>query len=112
MTSTEYDYIVIGAGSAGCAVAARLSERPELKVLVLEAGSPDAQQEIHVPAAFPHLFKTALDWDYMTVPQPGLNGRREFNPRGKVLGGSSSMNAMIFMRGNPNDYSTLLNFRA
>lgn len=105
MTSTEYDYIVIGAGSAGCAVAARLSERPELKVLVLEAGGPDAQQEIHVPAAFPHLFKTALDWDYMTVPQPGLNGRREFNPRGKVLGGSSSMNAMIFMRGNPNDYN-------
>ncbi len=101
---TDYDYIIVGAGLTGCAVAARLSERPDLNVLILEAGGPDSQQEIHIPAAFPHLFKTPFDWDYMTVPQPGLNGRQEFNPRGKVLGGSSSINAMIFMRGNPNDY--------
>jgi choline dehydrogenase len=100
----KYDYVVIGAGSAGCAIAARLSEVESLSVLVLEAGAPDSVQEIHVPAAFPYLFKSGVDWDYMTVPQKGLNGRQEYNPRGKTLGGSSSINAMIFMRGNPNDY--------
>ncbi len=99
-----YDFIVIGAGSAGCAMAARLTERPGLRVLLLEAGGPDARPEFHIPAAFPHLFKTAADWDYTTVPQAGLNGRQEINPRGKVLGGSSSINAMIYMRGNPRDY--------
>lgn len=100
----NYDFIVVGAGSSGCAVAARLSEVETLSVLVLEAGAPDTVQEIHVPAAFPYLFKTAVDWDYTTVVQPGLNGRQEYNPRGKTLGGSSSINAMVFMRGNPNDY--------
>ena len=73
----SYDYIVIGAGSAGCAIAGRLSEREDLRVLVLEAGGPDAEPNIHVPAAFPHLFKTPLDWGYMTEPQEHCNGRAD-----------------------------------
>ncbi|MEM6486515.1 MAG: lycopene cyclase family protein, partial [Pseudomonadota bacterium] len=70
----NYDYIVIGAGAAGCALAARLSENPKVSVLVLEAGPPDENQFIHIPATFPNLFKTALDWDYSSTEQPGLNG--------------------------------------
>lgn len=100
----SYDYIVIGAGSAGCAIVNRLSENPENKVLLLEAGGPDEEEGIHVPAAFPNLFKTPFDWAYETPPQPGLNGRKEFMPRGKVFGGTSSINAMIYQRGAPSDY--------
>jgi choline dehydrogenase len=101
----KYDYIVIGAGSAGCAVAARLSENPKTTVLVIEAGPTDADQEaIHVPAAFPNLFKTPLDWDYSSTEQEGLNGRQLYSPRGKVLGGCSSINAMIYQRGAPANY--------
>jgi choline dehydrogenase len=98
-TQMKYDYIIIGAGSAGCALANRLSEDSSIKVLLLEAGGPDTKQEIHIPAAFPKLFKTPLDWAYETEPQPSLNNRKLFWPRGKVLGGSSSMNAMIYIRG-------------
>ncbi|MEM1144963.1 MAG: GMC family oxidoreductase N-terminal domain-containing protein [Pseudomonadota bacterium] len=97
----NYDYIVIGAGAAGCALAARLSENPKVSVLVLEAGPPDENQFIHIPATFPNLFKTALDWDYSSTEQPGLNGGRVYIPRGKVYGGSTSMNAMIYKRGHP-----------
>lgn len=102
----NYDYIVIGAGSAGCAVAARLSENPGLSVLLLEAGGPDEEQNIHVPAAFPYLFKTPLDWAYETEPQTCANNRKEYMPRGKVFGGSSSINAMIYMRGHPENYNS------
>ena len=100
----SYDYIVIGAGSAGCAVAGRLSERADLKVLVLEAGGADDEPNIHVPAAFPHLFKTPLDWNYETEPQEHCDGRTDYVPRGKMFGGSSSINAMVYQRGNPADY--------
>ena len=86
-------------------LAARLSEDPEVKVALVEAGPPDTAQEIHIPVAFAQLFQTNWDWDYLTDPEPGLDGRRRYLPRGKMLGGSSSMNAMIYIRGNPVDYA-------
>ncbi|HEV2660012.1 MAG TPA: choline dehydrogenase [Ktedonobacteraceae bacterium] len=99
-----YDYVIVGAGSAGCALANRLSEDPSTSVLLLEAGGADEVQEIHIPAAFSSLFKTPIDWAYETEAQSHLNNRRLYWPRGKVLGGSSSINAMIYMRGNRRDY--------
>src|SRR5215472_4791741 len=99
-----YDYIIIGAGSAGCVLANRLTEDPTTKVLLLEAGGPDKKQEIHTPAAFSKLFKTECDWAYYTAPEPRLNNRSLYWPRGKVLGGSSSLNAMIYIRGHRTDY--------
>jgi choline dehydrogenase len=101
---TLYDYIVIGAGSAGCVLASRLTERPDTSVLLIEAGPPDRKREIHIPAAFSKLFRSDVDWNYSTEPQEHLNRRRLYWPRGKVLGGSSSMNAMIYMRGARADY--------
>ncbi len=83
-----YDYVIVGAGSAGCVLAARLSEDPDVKVALLEAGGPDTQPEIHTPIAFPAVFKSSLDWDLLGEPEPGLGGRRLYLPRGKVLGGS------------------------
>ncbi|MFC9977577.1 GMC family oxidoreductase [Spirillospora sp. NPDC127200] len=100
----EYDYIVVGAGSAGCALAARLSEDRAVRVALVEAGGPDDRREIHVPAAFPKLFKTAYDWDFHTVKQPGLDNRELYWPRGRTLGGSSSLNAMMWVRGHRADY--------
>jgi choline dehydrogenase-like flavoprotein len=99
-----YDYVIVGAGSAGCVLAARLSEDADVSVALVEAGPPDTAEEIHVPVAFGQLFQTKWDWDYLTDPEPGLDGRRRYLPRGRMLGGSSSMNAMIYMRGNPADY--------
>ncbi|MEO7020319.1 MAG: choline dehydrogenase [Ktedonobacteraceae bacterium] len=99
-----YDYVIVGAGSAGCVLANRLSEDPATTVLLLEAGGADEAQEIHIPAAFSALFKSALDWAYETEEQPHLNNRKLYWPRGKVLGGSSSINAMVYMRGNRRDY--------
>lgn len=99
-----YDYIIAGAGSAGCVLAARLSENPHTRVLLLEAGGADDAREVRIPAAFSKLFKTPFDWDYSTEEEPHLNGRRLYWPRGKMLGGSSSMNAMIYVRGNHRDY--------
>jgi choline dehydrogenase len=98
------DYVIVGAGSAGCVLAARLSEDPDVEVLLLEAGGPDTAPELHIPAAFPAVFKSSLDWDLLGEPEPGLNGRRLYMPRGRVIGGSSSINAMIYIRGNRADY--------
>ncbi|MEZ3160281.1 GMC family oxidoreductase N-terminal domain-containing protein [Microbacterium sp. BWT-B31] len=100
----EADHIVVGAGSAGAALAARLSENPAVSVLLLEAGGPDKALELHVPAAFSKLFRGEYDWNYDTVPQPALEGRTVFWPRGKTLGGSSSLNAMMWIRGFAADY--------
>jgi len=99
-----YHYIIVGAGSAGCVLANRLSEDPSVKVLLLEAGGPDRQKEIHIPAAFSKLFKTACDWTYFTEPEPVQDNRSLYWPRGKVLGGCSSINAMIYIRGHRWDY--------
>jgi choline dehydrogenase len=102
-----FDYVIVGGGSAGCVVAARLAEDPGNRVLLLEAG-PDADgvTEIRVPAAYSRLFRTRYDWNFVTLPQERADGRPVFWPRGKVLGGSSAMNAMIYIRGSRLDYDT------
>lgn len=102
----EYDYIVVGAGSAGAVLASRLSESPDARVLLIEAGGSHHQGRIEVPAAFPTQFNTDIDWAYRSEPEPYLNRRRIYHPRGKVLGGSSAMNAMIYIRGNRHDYDS------
>jgi choline dehydrogenase-like flavoprotein len=100
-----YDYIIIGGGSAGCVLAARLSEDPAIKVALLEAGAVDSSVLIHCPAGLALLAQTgAVNWAFETTPQPGLNGRKGYQPRGKVLGGSSSINAMVYARGHRADY--------
>jgi choline dehydrogenase len=99
-----YDYVIVGAGSAGCVLAARLSEDPDTSVLLLEAGPPDVKENIHVPLGYLQLARTDVDWDYCSAPEPNCDGRRLPLPRGKVLGGSSSINAMIYIRGNRADY--------
>ncbi|TFV68885.1 choline dehydrogenase [Blastococcus sp. CT_GayMR19] len=102
--SDEFDVVVVGAGSAGCAVAGRLTEDPSLNVLLLEAGGSDDVLEVQIPAGLYKVWRTRRDWNYRTEPQPGLEGRTLFWPRGKLLGGSSSINAMIYMRGAAADY--------
>jgi choline dehydrogenase-like flavoprotein len=98
------DYVIVGAGTAGCVLAGRLSEDPNVAVLLLEAGGPDTAPELHVPAMFPIVFKSGLDWDLYGEEEPGLGGRRLYLPRGRVIGGSSSINAMIYLRGNRADF--------
>ena len=98
------DYVIVGAGTAGCVLAARLSEDPDVTVLLLEAGGPDTAPELHVPAMFPIVFKSSLDWDLLGEPEPGLGGRRLYLPRGRVIGGSGSINAMIYLRGHRADF--------
>ena len=99
-----YDYVIVGAGSAGCVLAARLGESPDVRIAVIEAGPPDSDPEIQIPMAFGLLLKSRVDWDLQSEPEPGLDGRRTYLPRGRVLGGSSSLNAMIYIRGNRLDY--------
>lgn len=101
--SVQYDYVVIGAGSAGGVVANRLTENYTTTVLLLLVGTPDTKPEIQVPSEWTTLLGSEVDWAYFTE-EPYLNNRKIFSPRGKVLGGSSSLNTMIYMRGNSRDY--------
>lgn len=105
MDGAEFDYVIVGAGSSGCVLANRLSENPQHRVLLLEAGGKDSNPWIHIPVGY---FKTmhnpSVDWCYRTEPDPGLNGRALDWPRGKVLGGSSSLNGLLYVRGQPQDY--------
>src|SRR5262245_31083904 len=102
----SYDYIVVGAGSAGAVVASRLSEDASNRVLLIEAGGSHRHLKVQMPAAFPKQFMTALDWEFYTEPEPFLGGRSLYHPRAKMLGGCSSMNAMIYIRGNRDDYDS------
>ena len=100
-----FDYIVVGGGAAGCVVASRLSEDPAVRVCLLEAGGPDNSVLIHAPMGFAVSAPLKIhNWGYETVPQPGFNGRRGYQPRGKVMGGSTSINAMVYTRGHRDDY--------
>ena len=99
-----YDYVIVGAGSAGCVLAARLTEDPAVKVLLLEAGPPDSNENIHVPLGYLQLGQTEVDWDIHSAPEEHCDNRRITLPRGRVLGGSSSINAMVYIRGNRLDY--------
>jgi choline dehydrogenase-like flavoprotein len=101
---SAYDYVIVGAGSAGCVLAGRLTEDPDVTVALVEAGGPDQTDEIHIPVAFPTLFKGRHDWDFVSDAEAELNGRHIYLPRGKVFGGSSSLNAMVYIRGNRADY--------
>jgi choline dehydrogenase len=101
----EFDYVVVGAGSAGCVLANRLTANGKYSVLLLEAGPEDSNLWIHVPLGYGKLFKEkAVNWMYQTEPEPGLDGRTIFQPRGKVLGGSSSINGLLYLRGQHQDY--------
>jgi len=105
METIEADYVVVGAGSAGCVLAARLSEDPSVRVVVLEAGGPDRNIWIHIPIGYGKtIADPSVNWCYETEPDPGLGGRKIFWPRGKVLGGSSSINGLLYVRGQPEDY--------
>jgi choline dehydrogenase len=104
MSASAYDYIVIGAGSAGCVLANRLSADSHCKVLLLEAGGSDRSLYIRMPAGLARLTDSKFNWNYATVPQAAMKGRRLYWPRGKTLGGSSSINAMIYIRGQAQDY--------
>ena len=99
-----YEFIVVGAGSAGCVMANRLSSDPDARVLLIESGHDDRRREIRTPAAWSRLFRSSCDWAFETEPNPRMNNRRLFVPRGRVLGGSSAINAMMYVRGHRADF--------
>ena len=101
----SYDYVIVGAGSAGCVLAARLSEDPATRVLLLEAGPPDRSPWIHLPIGYgTTMWSPVYNWKFETDPDPNMNGRRIYWPRGRTLGGSSSINGLIYVRGQREDY--------
>jgi choline dehydrogenase-like flavoprotein len=102
----RYDYVIVGAGSAGCAAAAAISEDPDASVAIIEAGPPARGRLFEIPRLFGLQLKTTFDWDLQTEPEPMLGGRRCYLPRGRVLGGTSSMNTQLYVRGNPADYDS------
>ena len=104
MTADRYDFVVIGAGSAGCALTNRLSSDPSASVLLLEAGGADDREAIRVPRQYFSLWGTDVDWQYVSTPQSGTAGRTHLMPRGRVLGGTSSLNGMVYLRGAASDY--------
>ena len=108
-----FDYVIVGAGSAGCVLANRLSANPKTRVLLLEAGPPDRNPWIHVPLGYGKLFADKRhNWMFTTAPEPHLDGRRIGQPRGKVLGGSSAINGLVYMRGQPEDFDQWAQFGA
>jgi choline dehydrogenase len=104
MTGDQYDFVVVGAGSAGCALTNRLSSDPSVSVLLLEAGGADDREAIRVPRQYFSLWGTDVDWQYVSTPQSGTAGRTHLMPRGRVLGGTSSLNGMVYLRGATSDY--------
>src|SRR5215469_624977 len=100
----SYDYLVVGAGSAGCALARRLSDNPDVSVALIEAGGSDDLPGISAPAEYFGLWGTDIDWRYESTPQVGTNNRIHRMPRGRVLGGTSSINGMVYLRGARGDY--------
>jgi len=110
MADREYDYVIVGGGTAGCILASRLTEDPAISVLVLEAGPPGTSWKVRMPSAYDYLFKNPrFNWCYEGEPEPHLNGRRMYQPRGKVLGGSSGINGLGFIRGQPLDFERWAN---
>src|SRR5829696_5029374 len=104
MVADRYDFVVVGAGSAGCALTNRLSSDPSASVLLLEAGGADDREAIRVPRQYFSLWGTDVDWQYVSTPQHGTAGRSHLMPRGRVLGGTSSLNGMVYLRGAASDY--------
>ena len=101
----QYDFIIVGAGSAGCVLANRLTESGRFGVLLLEAGPRDSNPWIHIPIGYAKTYyDPAVNWMYYTAPDPGIANRQAYWPRGKVLGGSSAINAMVFIRGQQQDF--------